>query len=61
VYVHGYSKGERTGPLYHTKIQIYIPGREMAVTKDAAESPVVRGGPAEPMGKCDKGWNGAGR
>jgi len=32
----------------------------MAVTKDAAESPVVRGGPAEPMGKCDKGWNRAG-
>jgi hypothetical protein len=55
------------GPIFLTTASSYKNAKihtregEMAVTKDAAGSSVVRGGPTEPMGKCGKGWNEAGR
>ena len=34
--------------------------QRMAVTKDAAVCPIVKGGPTEPMRRCGEGLNGAG-
>jgi hypothetical protein len=49
----------RTASSYKNA-KIHTREGEMAVTKDAAVCPAIRGGHAEPMGRCGEGWNRSG-
>jgi hypothetical protein len=44
----------RTASSYKN-MKIHTREGEMAVTKDAAVCPAIRGGPAEHMGRCGEG------
>jgi hypothetical protein len=56
----GIARGREQDRFIIQKCEDTYQGGGMAMTKDAAVCPVIKGGPTEPMGRCGEGWNGAG-